>query len=81
MSMFNKSVLTSQELPNTDLVEEVNLVIKEIPVEYSAVDEQVPQLWNEVKPKVTPEIFIIIRKDLFLTCRVLTSNLKYGEDW
>ena len=43
----------NQELPNTELAGEVNLVIKEIPVEYDAVDEQVPVLWNDVKPKVT----------------------------
>ena len=44
-------------------------------MEYNAVDEQVPQLWNEVKPKVTSEIFIVIRRFLFLACRELTSNL------
>ena len=44
-------------------------------MEYNAVDEQVPQLWNEVKPKVTSEIFIIIRRYLFLACKGLTSNI------
>ncbi|KAL9986079.1 hypothetical protein ACROYT_G000153 [Oculina patagonica] len=48
----NTSWMAVQELPNNELAEEVNLVIKEIPVEYSAVDEQVPVLWNEVKPKL-----------------------------
>lgn len=33
-------------------------MIKEIPVEYMAVDEQIPSLWNEVKPKVTIKIHI-----------------------
>lgn len=36
-------------------------MIREIPVEYTAVDEQVPLLWNEVKPKVTMKIHIKIR--------------------
>lgn len=48
----------NQELPNTELAQEVDLVIKEIPVEYTAVDEQVPSLWNEVKPKVTIKLIL-----------------------
>ncbi|XP_027055247.1 pyroglutamyl-peptidase 1-like isoform X1 [Pocillopora damicornis] len=52
LHQVNTSWEAVKELPNTDLAEEVNLVIKEIPVEYCAVDEQVPQLWNEVKPKL-----------------------------
>ena len=44
-------------------------------MEYNAVDEQVPQLWNEVKPKVTSEIFIIIRRYFFSARRGLTSNM------
>ena len=52
--MVCKSVVfpSFQELPNTSLAEEVNLEIREIPVEYDAVDKEVPALWKEVKPKV-----------------------------
>jgi len=39
-------------------------VIKEIPVEYMAVDEQVPSLWNEVKPKVTIKIHIKVLNEI-----------------
>jgi len=48
----NTSWLAVQELPNTSLAEEVNLEIREIPVEYEAVDKEVPALWSELKPKV-----------------------------
>ena len=30
----------------------MNLEVREIPVEYTAVDKEVPALWNEIKPKV-----------------------------
>lgn len=39
-------------------------MIKEIPVEYMAVDEQVPSLWNEVKPKVTIKIHIKVLNEI-----------------
>ncbi|KAJ7369396.1 Pyroglutamyl-peptidase 1, partial [Desmophyllum pertusum] len=52
LHQINTSWVAVQELPNTELADEVDLVIKEIPVEYTAVDKEVPALWNEVKPKL-----------------------------
>ncbi|CAH3156019.1 unnamed protein product [Porites lobata] len=48
----NTSWLAVQELPGTDLSQKVNLEVREIPVEYAAVDKEVPALWNEIKPKL-----------------------------
>ncbi|KAJ7385412.1 Pyroglutamyl-peptidase 1 [Desmophyllum pertusum] len=52
LHQINTSWVAVEELPNTELADEVDLVIKEIPVEYTAVDKEVPALWNEVKPKL-----------------------------
>ncbi|XP_068740227.1 pyroglutamyl-peptidase 1-like [Montipora capricornis] len=48
----NTSWLAVKELPKTNLVNSVNLEIREIPVEYEAVEKEVPALWNELKPKL-----------------------------
>ena len=54
-------------------------MIKEIPVEYRAVDEQVPLLWNEVKPKVTMKIHIKMRNKSLHMNQVLHQTRTYVD--
>lgn len=51
---INASMESVKLLPSLDLEGElgIQLVTKEIPVEYSYVKNQIPQLWEMYKPKV-----------------------------
>ena len=50
--VVNASWAAVQELEKLGLGDENNLVIAEIPVEYSAVKKIVPDLWKIHRPKV-----------------------------
>nr|XP_009861690.2 pyroglutamyl-peptidase 1-like [Ciona intestinalis] len=49
----NSSWVAVKEMSSTGLeIKDVNLVVKEIPVEYDIIDKKVPQLWKKYNPVV-----------------------------
>nr|XP_004227022.2 pyroglutamyl-peptidase 1 [Ciona intestinalis] len=47
----NSSWVAVKEMSSTGLeIKDVNLVVKEIPVEYDIIDKKVPQLWKKYNP-------------------------------
>lgn len=50
--VINASWVTVQELDKMGLGDDFNLVVMEMPVEYDAVKNIVPDLWKKHQPKV-----------------------------
>lgn len=52
----NASWSAVQELEKLGLGEDIHLVVKEIPVEYKAVSEILPSLWEQYKPELVVHV-------------------------
>lgn len=52
LQAFFIALLPLQELEQLGLGESVNLVVREIPVEYQAIQRLMPSLWEEHQPQV-----------------------------
>ena len=51
--IVNASWIAVQEMEKLGLGNDVDLIIKEIPVEYKAVKAEIPDLWRQYKPDVS----------------------------
>ena len=50
--VVNASWVAVQSLEKIGISDDIELIVKHVPVEYDTVKEMVPKLWEEYKPKV-----------------------------